>query len=105
MELDDHQQRAATRGGEADVTGEHEQDDSSADRPERPERPAGRPYTIGSFALALVAFLLTPVLAAPIGLFVGWLGWKRDDPMARWAMVANAVIIVLVASLVVAANV
>ncbi len=102
MELDDQQQGAATRGGEADVTGEHEQGDSSTDRP---QRPAGRPYTIGSFALAVIAFLLTPVLAAPIGLFVGWLGWKRDDPMARWAMVANAAIIALVVSLVVAANV
>lgn len=65
--------------------------------PPTPEgaRPPGRGYTIGSFVLAGIALFVLPVVAAAIGLGVGWMAYRQGDPAARWAMVANAVILVL----------
>jgi len=58
-------------------------------------RPEGRNWTTASFILAVVAVFLLPIVAATVGVFVGLAGLRRGDPLARWAIGANVVIVVL----------
>lgn len=59
------------------------------------ERPEGRPWTTGSFILAVVAVFFLPFFAGLAGAIVGWIGLRKGDRLARWAIGANTVIVVL----------
>lgn len=55
----------------------------------------GRGYSVSSFVLAVLAVTVMPPLHGIIGAVLGYVGWKKGDPLGRTAMVCSLVAMML----------
>ncbi len=59
--------------------------------PPRPSAAGGRPYVIAGFICAIVAVVLLPIVLGPIAVVLGFLAYRKNDPMGRSVMIAGVV--------------
>ena len=67
----------------------------------------GRGYTIGGFICAVIALVFLPIVLGPLGAVLGYVGYRKGDPLGRWALIAAiaaTVIGLLLAALVLQAG-
>lgn len=59
------------------------------------DRPEGRAWTWGSFALAVLGVFLAPLIGGAFGMAAGWIAHRKGDPRARWAISLSAAVFLL----------
>ena len=55
----------------------------------------GRGYTVASFVLAVLAVALIPPVHGVIGAVLGYVGWRKGDPLGRTAAACSVLGMVL----------
>ena len=55
----------------------------------------GRGYTTSSFVMAVLTVAVVPPLHGVIGAVLGYVGWRKGDPLGRTAMVCSLLAMVV----------
>ena len=55
----------------------------------------GRGWTVASFVCAVIALVFLPIVIGPLGAVLGYVGYRKGDPLGRWAMIASIAALVL----------
>ena len=63
--------------------------------PTRTAPQEGRSLTIGGFVCAAIGIFFFGILLGPAAIVLGYMGHRRGDYVAKWAIVAGAIVFVL----------
>ncbi|HSH60257.1 MAG TPA: hypothetical protein VK988_11570 [Acidimicrobiales bacterium] len=84
-----------TGGQQPQASPSWEQQPPAYQPPQAPDPSAGRGFTIGAFACAVIALIFLPPVFGIAGIALGSVGKSKGDPLGQTAVIVSAVCLAL----------